>query len=145
MKKSIFIVLVFFASAGFVSAQQQKSSTALEITKADLLSFKDIKPLLSAANRGADYSKYIVQSFKLMGTASETGSEGVVSTSFVEPAACGTWTVKQRSMIEQYAKKGMVFTVAEITMIEPGQPGTPYVAEKEVVFSVPNISFTVKE
>ncbi|MGQ0829898.1 MAG: hypothetical protein ACT4ON_16045 [Bacteroidota bacterium] len=137
--RKLFLLISFVCFLQVRSNGQQ--STTVRINKTDIISYKDIKPLLAAADPGKDYTSYRIHSFNLSGT----GTEGDNSISFIENSSCGKFTEKQRSLIEKYNKKGMVFTLEEITIIKLGEPGTPYNPQEQIAISTPNVSFTIKE
>lgn len=133
MKKLFFLSLILLSSAMIVSAQQTKIAAPTQFTKAELLAFSDMKALLSAINKGQDYSKYMVRNFNL--TTIITNADGT-TTKLSEMGPGGAWSEKQKAMIEKYASKGVVFTLEGITMVEKGKKG---------IVNQPNASFAVKE
>jgi len=133
MKKIIFLSFILFSSTLFLFAQQTKIATPPQFTKAELLAFNDVKSLLSAINKGQDYSKYIVRNFSL--TTILTNPDGT-TTKLSEMGPGGTWSEKQKTTIEKYAKKGTTFTLENITLVESGKKG---------VVNPPNVSFSIKE
>ena len=133
MKKSIIISVFILAASLFAVAQDQKTAAPVQFTKAELLAFSDLKALLSAINKGQDYSSYLVRNFNL--TTPVTKADKTTS-SVSEMGPSGVWSEKQKSMIEQYAKKGVVFTLENIVMIESGKKG---------IINQPNVSFSIKE
>ncbi len=144
MKKIIFIHFLSFVSIGLLSAQEQKFNSAIQMTKTELLSLKDIKQLLSFADYNKDHGYYLVRHFTLSGSTTETSDKGIVIVSFSESVDGGTLTEKQRSLIEKYSKEGMVFTFEEISLMETGEPGTPYNPAHEAYFTRPTILITIK-
>ena len=133
MKKSI-IISAFILAASLISfVQDQKTVAPVQFTKAELLGFADLKSLLSAINKGQDYSMYIVRSFNLVATVVNTNK---TATKMSEMGPGGVWSERQKAMIEQYAKKGVVFTLENIMMIESGKKG---------IVNQPNATFTIKE
>ena len=121
------------SSAMFLFAQQQKLATPPQFTKAELLAFNDVKTVLTAINKGQDYTKYLVRTFNL--TTTVTNPDGT-TTKLSEMGPGGTMCEKQKSMIEKYAMKGVVFTLENIIMIEGGKKG---------MINQPNASFSIKE
>jgi hypothetical protein len=125
----------------YIRSIGQESATAIQITKAELISLKDIKPLLTI-----DPNKnYIVRHFTLSGSTVENSDKGTVSISFSESADGGIFSEKQRSLIEKYSKKGMVFSIGDISVMETGKPGTTYNPAAEIYFTAPNVSVIIKE
>lgn len=137
-KLFLFIYLICFLH---VRSNGQESVRPVQVKKTEILSYKDIKPLLAIANPDKDYASYQVHSFNLTGTTTEGGN----SISFVENSTCGKFTEKQRSLIEKYSKQGIVFTLEAITIIKMGEPGTPYNPQEQVASSTPNVLFVIKE
>lgn len=133
MKKSIFISFLIFASSAFVFAQQHKVVAPPQFTKTELLAFSDLKSLLSAINNGQDYSKCIVRNFNL--TTNIINPDGT-STKLSEMGPGGTWSEKQKSMMEKYAKEGVSFTLENIRMVEGGKKG---------MINQSDVSFSIKE
>ncbi len=133
MKKLIFLSFILLTTAMCVSAQDAKQATPAQFTKAELLGFADVKALLTAIDKGKDYSKYSVRNFNLSTTV--VNADGT-SSKISEMGPGGTWSEKQRSLIEKHAVKGTVFTVDGITMIEPGTKGKT---------EQPAATFTIKE
>lgn len=133
MKKSFFISLVIIASSAFAFAQEQKAVATPQFTKAELLAFNDVKAILTAINKGQDYTKYLVRNFNL--TTTVTNPDGT-TTKLSEMGPGGTWSEKQKSMIEKHAKKGVSFTLENIVMTEAGKKG---------MVNQPNVSFSIKE
>lgn len=135
MKKSIFISLIILASVASVFAQQEKAATflILSFTKAELLAFKDIKEFLALANKNQDYSKYLIRNFNLVTTVKNADG---TTTKLSEMGPGGVWSVKQKEMIEKFAKKGIIFSLEDIVMIEQGKKG---------VINQSNVSFSIKE
>jgi hypothetical protein len=133
MKKLILLSFFLLSSTLFVSAQQEKAAAPAQFTKAELLGFADLKAILTTINKGQDYSKYIVRNFNLSIIVSNPdGTTTVVS----EMGPGGTWSEKQKAMINKYAVKGASFKLEKITMIEQGK--------KELV-SMPVAMFSIKE
>jgi hypothetical protein len=132
MKKSIFISLVILVISTFSFAQDQKAIVLAEFTKAELLALGDLKSVLSAINKGQDYSKYMVRNFKL--TTSVTNADKTV-TKYSEMGPGGLWSDKQKAIIDQYATKGVVFTLENIVMVESGKKGK---------VDQPDVSFMIK-
>ena len=134
MKKSI-IVSAFILAGSLLSFAQDTKITAapVQFTKAELLAFPDLKALLSAINKGQDYSKYIVRNFDLTTIVTNT-NKTIAPISEMGPG--GTWSVKQKAMIEQYAKTGTTFSLENIVMLEQGKRG---------IVSQPVVSFIIKE
>lgn len=137
MKKLLFLSFVVLGSFGLAAAQNAETTSSF--SQSELLSFKDVTPVLSAANKGKDYSSYVVIGFNL--TISYV--EGAVSTKITEPGDGDVFTEKQRELIAKYAGKGASFTLDAVKLKEPGKPGTPYDPTRENVFSVPSVSFSV--
>jgi|ERR1035437_2127513 hypothetical protein len=134
MKKLFFLSLIIVASSASVFAQQEKvAAPSVSFTKAELLAFKNLKELLSAINKGQDYSTYLVRNFHLATTVKN--SDGT-ETKLSEMGPGGTWSEKQKNMIEKQAAKGAVFTLENMVLIEQGKKG---------VINQPNISFLIKE
>lgn len=133
MKNLIFISLLIFASSAFVFAQEQKAMTPPQFTKTELLAFSDLKALLTAINKGQDYSKYIVRNFSI--TTTITNADKTI-TKLSEMGPSGAWSEKQKNMIEKYAKKSVIFTLENIIMIESG---------KRDIINQPDVSFSIKE
>lgn len=134
MKKLFFLSLIIVASSASVFAQQEKvAAPSVSFTKAELLAFKNLKELLSAINKGQDYSMYLVRNFHLATTVKN--SDGT-ETKLSEMGPGGTWSEKQKNMIEKYAAKGAVFTLENMVLIEQGKKG---------VINQPNIFFLIKE
>ena len=133
MKKIFLLSLMIVSSAMFLFAQQQKLATPPQFTKAELLAFNDVKTVLTAINKGQDYTKYLVRTFNL--TTTVTNPDGT-TTKLSEMGPGGTMSEKQKSMIEKYAMKGVVFTLENIIMIEGGKKG---------MINQPNASFSIKE
>ncbi len=139
MRKLLFITLVFcFLN---VRSNGQSSVAPVQITKAELASFNDIKPILARAYPNKDYTYYGVQAFNITGSTTEDGN----SISFSESTICGKLTEKQRLLIEKYSKSGTVFTLDGIIMRERGKPGTPYNPAELTTVAVPNVLFSIKE
>lgn len=133
MKKIFFLSFIALAASVFSFAQDQRTVIDVQYTKAELLAFNDLRSLLSAVNKGQDYSKYVIRNFNLTTLVSGPNSTEAIVT---EMGPGGVWSEKQKAMIEKYAKKGVVFTLEKIVMIESGQKGT---------IVQPNISITIKE
>ncbi|MBI4931663.1 MAG: hypothetical protein HY841_12915 [Bacteroidetes bacterium] len=133
MKKSIFISFLIFASSAFVFAQEQKMIAPPQFTKAELLAFSDLKAILSAINKGQDYSKFIVRNFNLTTTITNADK---TTTKLSEMGPSGVWSEKQKTMIEKYAKKDVIFTLENIIMIEGAKKG---------IINQPSVSFSIKE
>lgn len=134
MKKLFFLSLIIVASSASVFAQQEKvAAPSVSFTKAELLAFKNLKELLSAINKGQDYSTYLVRNFHLATTVKN--SDGT-ETKLSEMGPGGTWSEKQKNMIEKQAAKGAVFTLENMVLIEQGKKG---------VINQPDISFLIKE
>ena len=136
MKKSL-ILSLFIVISSFVFGQEKKAVAPVtptpQFTKSELLAFGDLKALLSAINKGQDYSKYMIRNFKL--TTTVTNADKTTS-ALSEIGPGGTWSEKQKAMIETYAKKGTTFTLENIIMLESGKKGT---------VDQPNVSFSIKE
>lgn len=132
MKRSILLPLFILAASVFAYAQDQKTAAPAEFTKAELLAFPDVKALLSAINKGQDYSKFMVRNFNLVTVPVGTGP--AVPVSKMGPG--GVWSTEQKAMIEQYAQMGVVFTIEKIIMIESGKKG---------MIDQPSVSFSIKE
>lgn len=128
MKKAIYTLVFILATSVLSFAQDQA-----QFTKTELLAFTDLKALLSVINKGQDYSKYIVRNFNLNTvTTDASGKTAVVS----EMGPGGVWSTKQKAMIEQYAKKGVAFTLENMVMMENNTKG---------IVNQPNVSFSIKE
>jgi len=140
MKKIIYLHFLFFASIGVLSAQQQKSADIIQITKAELFS-KDMKQIIAIAYPDKDFGNYTLHGFNLSCNVTENSN----NMSFGESTPCSTLTEKQRSLIEKYGEKGMVFTFDGISIMKMGEPGTPYNPAEETFVSIPNISFSIKK
>lgn len=133
MQKLFILSMTILLSSAVIFAQQKKSSASKEFTKAELLAFPDVKALLSAINSGQDYSVYLVRNFNLSATITkQDGTQEKLS----ESGPGGTWSEKQKNMINQYAIKGAVFTLENIIMVEKGKKG---------VVNQPSVSFSIKE
>ena len=135
MKKSILLSLIILAASAFTFAQTEKTIPPPQFTKAELLAFTDLKGVLTAINKGKDYSKYLVRNFTLTTTVTNPDK---TSTTLSENGPGGTWSEKQKSMIEKYSKKGIVFTLENIMLYEPMGKGVNKIEQ-------PNLSFTIKE
>ena len=135
MKKLIIISLLFIASSAFSFAQNEKAIPPPQFTKAELLAFTDLKAVLTAINKGQDYSKYIVRNFVLTTTVTNPDK---TTTKLSESGPGGTWSEKQKSMIEKYAKKDVTFNLENILLFEKGGKGVNPVSQ-------PNASFAIKE
>lgn len=134
MKKSIFVSAFILASALFSFAQDQRTTApVVEFTKAELNAFADLKAILSAINKGQDYSNFLVRNFNLTTTVINSNK---VAAPISEMGPGGTWSAKQKAMIDQYAKKGTIFTLDNIVMVEQGKKG---------VINQPSVSFMIKE
>ena len=133
MKKSIFISLILITSSAFAFSQEQKAAAPPQFTKAEFLAFSDLKAILTAINKGQDYSKNLVRNFNLTTTVTNPDK---TTTKLSENGPGGTWSEKQKDMIEKYAKKGTTFTLENIIMIESGKKG---------MLEQPNVSFSIKE
>ena len=144
MKKSILTSLVVLASVACLFAQQKSAATApAAFTKQELFAFSDVKSLLSAVNKEKYSSLNVVRSFNLtMSTTYTDASGNTGSISLSELAPDGEWTEKQKAIIDQYGKSGVVFNLEAIVMGKLGVPGTPYIPD--VPFSVPSVSFSIK-
>ena|ERR1051326_5650608 len=132
MKKIILLSFIIMSSV-FTFAQTEKMAPSPSFTKSELLSFADLKSLLSAINKGQDYSKYLVRNFNLTTTVTNPDK---TTTKLSEMGPGGTWSEKQKNMIEKYAKKGTTFTLENIVLVESGKKG---------VVNQPDASFTIKE
>lgn len=132
MKKAILSSLFLFATSVLLFAQQEQKPVT-QFTKAELLAFTDVKSLLSAINKGQDYSKYLVRNFDL--TTTITSANGAVA-KLSEMGPGGTLTEKQKEMINRYGKPGAVFTIESVVLRESGK--------KEPV-PQSNVSFAIKE
>ena len=135
MKKLFLLSLLIVSSTLFLSAQQQKSTTPPQFTKSELLAFNNVQTLLAAINKGQDYSQNKFRNFNL--TTTVTNPDGT-TTKLSEMGPGGTWSEKQKSMIEKYAMKGVLFTIENIVMVEVEKKGAVVVAQ-------PNVSFSIKE
>lgn len=124
---------MIIASSAFIFAQQQKVVATPQFTKTELLAFSDLKALLLAINKGQDYSKCIVRNFSL--TTNIINPDGT-TTKLSEIGPGGTLSEKQKSMIEKYARKGVLFTLENMIMVEGGKKG---------IVNQPNVSFSIKE
>ena len=134
MKKSIIISVFILATSALSFAQDNKVLAApVQFTKAELLAFPDLRSLLSAINTGQDYSNFLVRNFNLTTTVTNSNK---VAAPVSEMGPGGTWSAKQKAMIDQYAKKGTIFTLDNIVMVEQGKKG---------VINQPSVSFTIKE
>lgn len=135
MKKSLYTLVIILAATAFSFAQDQQTTapSPAQFTKTELLAFTDLKALLSAINMGQDYSKYIVRNFNLHTVITDASQKTVVVS---EMGPGGVWSAKQKSMIEQYAKKGVVFTLDNMVMMENGTKG---------MITQPNVSFVIKD
>ena len=131
--KKIILLSFITVSCVFAFAQTEKQAAPASFTKAELLAFADAKALLSAINKGEDYSKYLVRNFKLTTVISNPDK---TKTTLSETGPGGTWSEKQKTMIEKYAKKGAIFNLEEIVLFEPGKKG---------VINSQGFSFTIKE
>ena len=129
MNRLIFVSFIVFALSLFASAQQAKLSSA-QFTKEEILAFKDVRALLSAIKNGKDYSNYIVRNFSLCIPIDNVDSTHV---KLSESGPRGYWTEKQKKMI-QNAKKGSVFTLENMLMVEAGKKGLAN--EPPVSFSI---------
>ena len=128
--KKLFFLSLLLASTTFIFAQETKISVpSAQFTKAELLGFSDVKALLSAIYK-TDYSKFLVRNFNL------TTMNGANKISEMGPG--GTWSAKQKAMIEKYAVKGTTFTLENIMLFEQGTNGATKTEQQ-------NISFTIKE
>jgi len=135
MKKIFLLSLMIVSSAMFLFAQQQKLAPPPQFTKAELLAFKDAQALLTAINKGHDYTQNIFRNFTL--TTTVANPDGT-TTKLSEMGPGGTLSEKQKSMIENYAKKGVEFTIENVLMFEMGKKGA-------VAVDQPNASFSIKE
>ena len=134
--KKIFLVSLIIVSFSISIFAQLNTSTASSayFTKAELLAFKNVKEILSAINKGQDYSKYLVRNFNLV-TYVRNNSDGTL-TKISETGPGGTWSVKQKEMIEKYATQGVFFTLENIVLVEQGKKG---------IINQPGVSFSIKE
>lgn len=133
MKKAIYTLIITLAISGFSFAQDQMKAVPAQFTKAELLVFPDLKALLSAINKGQDYSKHIVRNFNLT-TLSADPSRIAATVSEMGPG--GVWSEKQKAMIEKYAVKGVVFTLDNMVMME---------SSTKIKVVQPNVSFVIKD
>jgi hypothetical protein len=134
MKKSIVISFIILSVSVFSFAQSQKTVAPVQFTKAELLGLSDLKAILTAINKGQDYSKYIVRNFNLTTTVTNTNNGTTATLSEMGPG--GAWSEKQKAMIEAYAKKGVLFTLDNIVMMEKDKKG---------IVNQPGVSFMIKE
>lgn len=131
MKKIISFSLFILTSSVFVFGQLQTklaTPSSIQFTKAELLAFGDLKSVLSAINKGKDYSTYAVRNFNL------TTMDGATKLSEMGPG--GKWSEKQKAMIEKYAKKGTTFTLENIMLFQTGEKGPVKVEQSDISFSV---------
>ena len=136
MKKIFILSLFLVASSAFVFGQEKKMATSTsQFTKSELLSFTDLKAVLTAINKGKDYSTYLVRNFNLTTTVTNADK---TTTVLSESGPGGKWSEKQINMIEKYAKKGTTFTLENIMLFQPAEKGVTKVEQ-------PNTSFTIKE
>ena len=133
-----FIFLAYFIPMN-ISAQEL--ATPIQVKKADIATYTDIKPFIAAAYPNKTCENCQVQSFILTGS----GIENNIPVSFTEYSSCGKLTEKQRALIDKYGEKGISFTLEKIMMIKFGVPGTPYNPNDKVSVSVPPILMTIKE
>ena len=135
MKKIFLFSIFIIVSANFVFGQQETklAATTPQFTKAELLAFDNVKALLSAIDKGKDYSINLVRNFNLTTTVTNADK---TTTKLSESGPGGQWSEKQKTMIEKYAKKETIFTLENIILIESGKKGT---------INQPNISFSIKE
>ena len=131
MNKFICILLIFLCGSLLVFAQMESSSP--QFTKEELLAFKDVRHLLSAMKHGKDYSQYIVRNFSLSILVRSADSTQV---KLSETGPGGQWSSKQKNMIQKCARKGVVFTLENILMVEPGKKG---------LANEPPVSFSIRE
>jgi len=135
MKKIFLLPLLIVSSAMFLYAQEQKSITPPQFTKAELLAFNNVQSLLAAIKNGQDYSQNKFRNFNL--TTTVTNPDGT-TTKLSEMGPGGIWSEKQKSMIEKYAMKGVLFSIENVVMVEVNKKGA-------VVVDQPNVSFSIKE
>ena len=136
MKKIFILSLFLVASSAFVFGQEKKMATSTsQFTKSELLAFTDLKAVLTAINKGKDYSTYLVRNFSL--TATVTNADKT-TTNLSEMGPGGKWSAKQKNMIEKYAKKGTTFVLENIMLFQPAVKGVTKVDQ-------PNVSFSIKE
>ena len=132
---SFLICLVCFLH---VRSNGQEPAATIQITKTELFSFKDIKPILAIAFPDKNYESFEVLRFNITGTAD-------ISVSFAESADGGKLTEKQRSLIDKYGKQGTSFALESIILMKHGVPGTLYNPTDEITISVPTILLSIKE
>lgn len=134
MKKLILLSLFIGVLSAIVSAQHEKvAAPSFSFTKTELLAFKNVQTLLSSINKDRDYSKYLIRNFNLTTTVKNAdGTETKVS----EIGPGGTWSEKQKNMIEKYAAKDVVFILENIVLVEQGKKGTTNQSD---------VSFSIKE
>ena len=133
---SFLICLVCFLH---VRSNGQEPAATIQITKAELFSFKDIKPLLAVAFPDKNYESFEILRFNMTGGATD------LSVSFAESTDGGTLTEKQRTLIEKYGKQGTVFAFESIILMKHGVPGTLYNPADEITISIPTILLSIKE
>lgn len=145
MKPLFFILFFTYTSIAFLYAQEKNFKIPIQITKEEFLLFKDIKPLLEAANPDKNFAPYVVRSFILNFSRTDTTIfPDITFSSFTESAPCGSFTNKQRTLILKYSKQRVVFTLEKISMLDPAEPGTPY-PDAQKIITAPNVSFTINE
>ena len=133
-----FIFLAYFIP---MKSSAQELAAAIQVKKADIATYTDIKPFITAAYPCKSCENCQVQNFILTGS----GIENNIPVSFTESSSCGKLTEKQRALIDKYGEKGISFTLEKIMMIKFGVPGTPYNPNDKVSVSVPPILMTIKE